>query len=259
VSRIELPIQLLHGPRPLAPESVHGIRKQLKRARAGLRLLRGAVGDDAYAQENRRLRDAARPLAALRDADVGVETIDALLKKKRFRPHRRALLRARAELRGEGAVARDGFDLAPLAAALDECSARVAYWRLPYDPRPVLSAGFKRVYRRGRSALSHAREVGSDASLHELRKQVKYLGAAARLFEGAPPGTADAVSGRADAIAERLGEDHDLAVLRPRFGRQERELLRLIDRRRHKLQKKALRKAKRLYRRKPRRFVALLG
>jgi len=79
-------VEILQGRNPLAAESVHRMRKELKRARAGLRLLRDAVGKTAYAHENARLRDAARPLAPLRDADVLAATFGRRLNPARSVP-----------------------------------------------------------------------------------------------------------------------------------------------------------------------------
>src|SRR4051812_32160878 len=54
---------VLDKPRIPDDETVHTARKELKGARAGLRLLRGVAGEDRYVYENARLRDAARPLS----------------------------------------------------------------------------------------------------------------------------------------------------------------------------------------------------
>src|SRR5688572_18470539 len=64
-------------------ETIHEVRKDLKRARAALRLLREAVGDAAYAQENAELRDAARPLSGIRDAVVTLEMVEELLEEEK--------------------------------------------------------------------------------------------------------------------------------------------------------------------------------
>src|SRR3954471_12662774 len=58
-------------------ETVHEVRKSLKRLRALLRLLRHALGPDEYRRENRALRDTARPLGEVRDAKVFVGAIEA--------------------------------------------------------------------------------------------------------------------------------------------------------------------------------------
>src|SRR5437762_1561268 len=71
-------VESLDGGRPLPDEAVHRARKRLKKARAGLRLLRKALGGRAYDRENACCRDAARPLTEVRDARVLVDTLDQL-------------------------------------------------------------------------------------------------------------------------------------------------------------------------------------
>ena len=52
----------------ISDERAHDARKQLKQARAVLRLLRAELGDTVYRRENRVLRDASRTISPLRDA-----------------------------------------------------------------------------------------------------------------------------------------------------------------------------------------------
>ena len=61
-----------------------------------------------------------------------------------------------------------------------------------------------------------------------------------------------------DDLADRLGDDHDLAVLSQR-RRAPKKLRKLIAVRRKKLQKRALRLGEKLYRKKPRRVAARLS
>src|SRR5258707_559913 len=51
-------------------EAVHEIRQRFKKVRAVLRLLRDELGEKTYRQHNACFRDAAQPLAELRDAMV---------------------------------------------------------------------------------------------------------------------------------------------------------------------------------------------
>jgi CHAD domain-containing protein len=240
-------VETLQGSNPLAAASVHRVRKDLKRARAGLRLLRDAVGKTAYAHENARLRDAARPLAPLRDADVMLATFGQRIDAKKIREQRAAL---RNKLKKSL--------VQEIQASIAETGTRVSQWRLPHDAWPVLRSGLERIYRKGREALAGAQARGTDRRLHEARKQVKYLGAALEMIAPAAPRRVAKLAKRADDVAERLGDDHDLAMLRRRLGYTDRELIAWIDRRRRKLQKKALKDAGRLYGRKAKAFVARL-
>ena len=63
----------------LADEAIHSARKELKKARATLRLLRKALGDAVYKRENAAIRDAARPLSDVRDSRVLLDTLDGIV------------------------------------------------------------------------------------------------------------------------------------------------------------------------------------
>ena len=253
-AHVERPLELLSGRRAVQPASIHGARKQLKRARASLRLLRDAVGKRAYREENRRLRDAARPLAPTRDTDVMITTLSVLLAERAFRTHRPTLTAAKKALAKERSVLATRVPVASIRMSLEASRARVTQWRMPHDSLPIARAGLERIYRRGRKALKRALERPTEARLHELRKQVKYLGAALQTLEPEPRASATRVVEHSDTIAELLGADHDLSVLRKRFA--DRALTRMLLRRREPLQKEALRAARRLYRRKPAAFTA---
>src|SRR5262245_12430711 len=69
----------------LRDEVVHDARKALKRVRAMLRLARPVVGEKVFQRENTCFRDAARPLTAVRDARILVETLDKLI--EHFKGH----------------------------------------------------------------------------------------------------------------------------------------------------------------------------
>src|SRR4029434_9837585 len=76
---IDQALKALQGNQPLSDAAVHGVRKQLKKGRADLRLLRKALGSQMYAYENAALRDMARPLTAVRDARALMDTLDSVV------------------------------------------------------------------------------------------------------------------------------------------------------------------------------------
>src|SRR5882757_9495852 len=59
-------------------DSIHGARKDLKKLRAALRLVRGELGMKTFRAENGSYREAGRLLSASRDAEVKLETLKAL-------------------------------------------------------------------------------------------------------------------------------------------------------------------------------------
>jgi len=90
----------------------------------------------------------------------------------------------------------------------------VADWRLdPAIDGEVLVAGLAKTYHRGRKALAKA-EAGDPEPVHEWRKHAKYLRHQLELFQPAWKRPIKALRKELDALGDRLGEHHDLAVLR---------------------------------------------
>jgi CHAD domain-containing protein len=80
-------------------KAVHEARKDLKKARAVLRLARPALRSKAYRRENGALRDAGRLMSAARDADVLVTTMEGLAERFVGQLPEAAFARLREEFR----------------------------------------------------------------------------------------------------------------------------------------------------------------
>lgn len=80
---------------PLSDERVHAVRRHLKEARAGLRLLRDSIGESEYRRNNHALRDVAGALRQVRDAKMLQE---AGRRWKEARQDRLVMRRLRSEL-----------------------------------------------------------------------------------------------------------------------------------------------------------------
>jgi CHAD domain-containing protein len=257
-------------------QTVHEIRKALKRLRALLALLRGELGAKRWARENASLRECGRRLAGARDAEVMLGTLDALVRRHPKRLARSAAVRAlRAQLLTEREAAaalaiRDARVRGEVLGELHAVRARVARWELRERGFKPIAPGLERIYRRGRLGLRTARRRRDAEALHAWRKRVKELRYATEALDrgGKPFKPVRRVARRADRLGEALGEEHDLALLAARVREHPRRfagerkarirLERLIARRRKELRKRALREGERLYRRKPRRFVRRL-
>ncbi|HEY2397468.1 MAG TPA: CHAD domain-containing protein [Solirubrobacteraceae bacterium] len=298
LGQLDLTLELLDGEieRERAATAVHDTRKALKRLRALMRLLEKELPPRSFAVENACLRDMARRLAAARDAEVMLGTLEQLLSRHpRKLGRRRSLARLRQQLAAErDRAAADAMlgDAAARRAVIEELRAsraRVLQWRLPERPGMELaSEGLGRIYRQGRKRHRRAARGRGERTraMHEWRKRVKDLRHVAEMLDRRDPvGCGDRgrrggtgrgrklreaarirrLAKRADALGEVLGEDHDLAVFAERIrsdrgiqlGRRARRgLLRSIRRRRRTLRRRALRDGARLYRRRPKAFVA---
>jgi CHAD domain-containing protein len=246
----------------------HAARKALKSARAALRMLRPRLGDAAYSRENITLRDAARDLSPLRDARSLLEALDLLDRDARQRRSvKAALARLRPLLQVRLKQARK--ELAANPGALRHCNDCVrgsrervrATLNEPGDVRQLIE-GFTRIYRNARNAYRQAECECSDEALHEWRKQTKYLLTAAATLRASGVKKLRRVVKRADQIADRLGDDHDLAVLSQILfdfagDSDSKMLLPLIERCRVTLQRRALYDGIKLFAHKPRQVAAI--
>ncbi len=76
--QIALAMEASHSERSEQNSPVHRTRKHLKKARAALRLLDGAVHHDDFERARKRLRNVARLLSDIRDAEVRFHTVQQL-------------------------------------------------------------------------------------------------------------------------------------------------------------------------------------
>lgn len=231
--------------------NIHGARKQLKRARATLRLLRAALGDDSYRRENVAARDAARPLSTARDQQVLDETLDGLL--ERFGPaasglHPAQLRQSLHKSRGQSGQEPSATQLNGIRAALKRSTARAQAWQIETEGWDCIASGLRATYRRAHRALRRARLERVTEDLHEWRKQTKYLWHQLQILTPLAPGPVGELADEFHHLADYLGDEHDLAVLR---GRLSGPVTDLIERRREELQDKAFALGERLYTDKP--------
>jgi CHAD domain-containing protein len=251
-------------------EAVHETRKRLKRLRACLRLSRDALGDETYDRENTVFRMAGRRLSGARDAQVLVETLDALRKRFAAELPPAATDRLRGRLQDEHeratqALRDDEVAIDTTLGELDRARTRAAGWTLDAEGFDALKPGLRRIYRRGRKRMRTAAREPTTENLHEARKRVKDLWHATQIARPAAPKKLKRLSKRAHRLADLLGDDHDLAVLRDHVVRtpqafedesSRQALLAVLDRRRAALQRKALELGAELYGQPPKHFVS---
>jgi CHAD domain-containing protein len=246
-------------------EAVHEARKDVKKLRATLKLVRPVIGDDTYDRENERFRDAARELSDARDAQVRLQTVDALSERFPDEPPPGGWWAVRAELAGdeatngalEGLRERAATEIAAGDEAIDD-------WPLHEDGFELLRPGLHRAYARARKRYRAAREEPTDVALHDWRKRSKDLWYHLRLVRRAWPVVLGAMADEAHELSDRLGDDHDLVVLLADLGNegshltaeQRAHLGDLAARRRTELQEAAFAYGERLLAEKPKRFVA---
>jgi hypothetical protein len=250
---------------------VHRARKEIKRSRAALRLLRAALPEATYRREDAALRAAARTLNAARDARVLVRTLDALCRRSLSlakdpavaglaRRLRRAQSKAQRQLGDRRLV------LAGARAGLQQLQLRGRRWRVGRHGWSRLGPGLQRIYRAGRRAGRAARRDPDTLLLHQWRKKVQYLWHALQMLRPLLSRARSKSGARARRLADCLGHEHDLALLQSTLtaygqstGVVTHRLQTAIERRRRVLRAKAMALGRRLYALKPVAMTARLG
>jgi CHAD domain-containing protein len=204
-------------------EGVHQARKSLRRTRAILALGAAVLGPGADLI-NREVRGVNRRLSKMRDTQALVETLDRLIAKGKppealavLRRARRTAAQARAEsarreLATDPALARKRALLSTLRAALPA---------LPWDAltetrvRDALADGMVQIDVAG----ARARATVRDQDWHRWRRRVRRVSQQHRAL-GSLIGGIGAARRRCKALAERLGEGQDYALLRDHCGKR---------------------------------------
>ncbi len=244
--------------------AVHEARKRSKEARAALRLLRGSLGDDARRAARTAFRDTARKVAAIRDAEAALPTLEKLRHSQRLLRSER--LAAEAALRERQAAARAALTVelrrdvaAGFAAAIEQLP------EIHYAAPDVVAAALARVYRRGRRAMRAAGASGREEDYHRWRHETKDLWYAVRLFQEAWSRPLGALADELQDLSQLLGDEHDLTVLRATLADSAPSPLtprveRAVARRQQRLRQRAHAAGERVWAERPRAFAArILG
>lgn len=232
--------------------AVHESRKRLKELRALLRLLRPALGR-GFRDLDRCFRDAARHLSSLRDAHALRATCRGLIEREQATvPTEQAeavlaVLQQGVEQAERTSQSPEAPSVRQARMLLETAASRVEHWPDRIRGR-VLWTGLEQTYQAARCGHRRCAERATDVALHQWRKQVKYLWSQVRLCSTAAPAILDPLARQLHDLADGLGDDHDLAVLRGtleehrNLGRCEplRDVIDLLERRRADLLQRAL-------------------
>ena len=252
-------------------DAIHQARKCCKKIRGFYRLVRSGI-PGVYRHENRRVRDAAQALSAVRDTEAVIEAYDRLMERVetdavvvagfgRIRPqlvlHRDSTARTESDI--EAKVSRFLATVKAAKTALND-------WALSGDGFEAIEAGLQMTYSRGRKARRRALADPTVANFHEWRKRVKYHWFHIRALRGLWPGIFDPLEKEIKKLGMILGTDHDLSLLENllRDGRGEfageiylEKFFEAVRAQQQELKREALSLGERVYASKPKDLVAL--
>ena len=197
--------------------AVHDARKCLKRSRALLRLVRPALGEREFKAQAHRLRDIALLLSGARDAHVACMMLATL---ETLYPLADAgdLETLRSHLAGkegaEDASAVSPKVLAQALAALGEAREAIDTIEITGRGFEPLAHGLARSFAEFHMVLDRIHPGSHDEDFHDLRKHAQIHWRHMLLLRRAWPEAMTLRASLASALSDRLGDDHDLSVLR---------------------------------------------
>jgi len=239
-------------------QSVHGARRQIKRLRSLLRLLREAMGEEAFSAINGALRNAADAPAGLRRAEALVTAAGKLDGGRRAHSPFQQLAEAHRADHASAAAADGGTDAARRAAeALEAATAMVAGLRMKRGPAPDIGVAFLATYRKARKRLEHGFASRNAEDLHTARKHVIHHIHHLDLLRSHLTSPAKRLASL-DKLREALGDLNDLDELchlsKGSTARLPEAADRAMAKRRATLLKRAEKAAGRLFRDKPKAY-----
>jgi len=232
-------------------EAIHSVRKEIKKLRATLGLVRGKMGENAYRKRVKTLRTAAKCLQDPRDARVRPQALERLVERYRNRLPARPFAgikkvlkqNCRAEVHEFG----KGKSVTVVGRLLQKIGRRAGDLKVKADGWTAIQPGLQESYSQGRSAYELALKESSPKNLHRWRKHVQDLWHQLRLLHPIQPESMRLAAGDMKRLSQYLGDDHDLVVLRQfvsrhcgrGYAREVKVLNRLMDLRQKELRSAA--------------------
>lgn len=196
-----------------SPEPVHDARTSIKKIRAILQATATVVPRDQRLHAAMLLREASSRLAQLRDTEVQVRTLDALIDQAGLPVDDFAAIRAGLADVAKQRRLNDVRQIPRVREFLKNVLEAADHWPLTNLTGKDLKQRIRRAYRRGRTALDLAREDGSIESFHVWRKQLKHLWYLLRITAPCWPHDASFLIEVTGKISEQAGQERDLALL----------------------------------------------
>jgi len=245
--------------------ATHEIRKSTKRIRAIYRLYRMATGEEVYRHSNKLYVHLSQSLADIRISAVNLASLQSLAADKRLPVTRQFLLELITDMdKHHQMITRKIIEEQQADQYLtDMVTAEMA----AIKEKPLLSCdfhdlipGLRRTYSQGKNDLAKVLLDPATENLHELRKQVKSLWIQILILHPIYPAYLGLMAHQLDALAQKLGFDHDMAELDQHLNKEPYQksktavtnLLEFLHKKRQTLKKAALPLAMRLFMEKPR-------
>ena len=229
-----------------AGELIHEGRLLIKRARALLWFARPALGLGVYTRARAQLRKAAGLMADQRDLEVTQATLERLARKTPKGRNRTAvgqIFRSLVRHSTAGAAPEKALRQTLKKAMEILCRSAGEIRRSAAWPSP--SARLAEAFRAMGKAAKKARRAGRNSDFHAWRKKAKRLLYQLELTQAKPGRRMARIIKRVGKLQDALGADHDGVVVEDCLRQMgplpssARRVLRLLEKRKARLRKKA--------------------
>lgn len=250
-------------------EDIHDTRKNFKKIRTVLRLIRTDLGEESFQLENMFYRDSGRKLSDLRDSTVLIYTFDKLVKNSElemsnfdFSIFRNFLVENHKTIRI--AKSKKSVLINSLSTDLLLARSRVFDWPLSGDNFKLIKKNLQKIYEQGQNSMFSVFSEAVKENVHEWRKRVKDLWYSIRILSNLWPEIMNPMVTLLGKLSDTLGDANDLFLLKERITSNQskfkdeqhtRELINFIDRRIIDLLRDARTIGRKVYSEDPKYFV----
>jgi len=226
-------------------EDVHESRKNFKKVRTVLRLIRSELGHESFQIENSFYGDSGRILSDLRDSTVLIYTFDKLLKSSElemsnfdFSIFRDFLIEKHKNI--SASKHKKSQVINSLSTDLLLARSRVFDWLISGDNFKIIRKNLQKIYEQGQRFMYAVFSEAIKENVHEWRKSVKDLWYSMRILSNLWPEIMSPLVILLAKLSDTLGDTNDLFLLKERIianqnkfkdDQHTRELINFIDRR----------------------------
>lgn len=196
---------------------IHEARKSFKRIRALLILARPSLPASIFKREYSAFGNIARRLSTMRDRQAILDTLAKLEKSGALARDMDFAARLKRELtkaRDEAACRVSDRLVEKSLAALEKRRKVLEHVRLAKNGFGAVARGASQIYAEGRKLMQRAYRQSADDLFHDWRKRVQQHWRHTQLLTPVWPDLMALRNSNLKALAELLGDDHDLSVLR---------------------------------------------
>lgn len=197
---------------PHRPKVIHQVRKEVKKLRSVLRLVRGELAPRVHRKIQKPLRRAAERLAPVRDARVKFQALAKLVEKPQaafpllYEVLRKNWKREMKRLNGQQATSAVVSDLHKARRRMDKLKMKTLDWR-------ALAYVFQGSHEEGREQFLATGRKPLAKNFHSWRKRVKTQWYQLCLLPSPRPQALRRLMEDLEELGELLGVEHDLHLL----------------------------------------------